>query len=143
MRHVRIKPKCEISSNVRYCLDQQRFQQVLLNLLDNAIKFSHKRSKISIKAEVEKNHEDKELIKVSVSDQGIGIKEADIAQLFRPFFRIKNEASDKLNPTGNGLGLYMCKQICTKAGGYITVSPILMGGMKFTYTMAITPASQQ
>ena len=80
-----------------------------MNLVDNAIKFSHKRSKISIKAELEKNNDNKEIIKVSVSDQGIGIKEADLVHLFKPFFKIKNEQNDKLNPNGNGLGLYMCK----------------------------------
>jgi signal transduction histidine kinase len=86
-------------------IDVQRFQQVLLNLITNANKFTN-RAKIVIKCDLHKELPNT-FIKVEVKDQGCGIKQQDISKLFQPFSMI--ESSRVLNPNGTGLGLNICK----------------------------------
>ena len=74
-------------------------------------------------------------------DQGIGISEEDQEKLFQPFFKSSDKNSQQLNSNGNGLGLYMSKQICNAAGGSLEFFSQLMTGSTFKFTMAITPAT--
>ena len=87
-------------------IDAQRFNQVLLNLLTNANKFTGL-GKIIVECDLNHDCPPDTFIKVSVRDNGCGIKQEDISKLFQPFSMISN--SKKLNPTGTGLGLNICK----------------------------------
>lgn len=67
-------------------LDKMRLQQVLINLLSNAIKFSHKQSFIFITVQTVKSSENELEVLISVKDQGIGMNQSDLANLFTPYF---------------------------------------------------------
>ena len=62
-------------------------------------------------------------IVVKVIDKGIGMTADEIANAFNLFWCSEDTSSKNLNPTGNGVGLYICKQICEGLGGNITVKP--------------------
>ena len=89
--------------------DRFRFQQVLMNLLTNAVKFQNS-GRIKVKAELtsERNLQDTRFfIVLAVEDNGIGIAEEDLGNIFKPF-RMQNRRGIK----GNGVGLSIAKQIC-------------------------------
>jgi len=96
-----------------YTGDQFRIEQVLINLLNNAIKYSPESSRVFVKAKV-----DAGFIDVRVEDSGIGIAEADIAQLFQRFYRVGKTA---MNYQGVGLGLYIAAEIVKKHQGTFTI----------------------
>lgn len=114
-------------------VDNSRLQQVLLNLLTNAIKFSRD-GKVHIDVEF---LETEEKLLIKVTDTGIGISKEDCQKLFKPFAKLKAGAS--LNPNGTGLGLSICKKICKSLKGDIWVkSPAYTNpetGTCFTFTM--------
>lgn len=80
------------------------------------------------------------MVKISVLDSGIGISAEDQENLFQPFFKSKDQNSVQLNPNGNGLGLYISRQICDAAGGSLEVFSQHMVGSNFKFTMQVTPA---
>lgn len=97
--------------------DKKRLQQVLLNLYSNAVKFTNSDGKITILVEL-LPEEDKDILRVSVHDTGLGIKNEDQKKLFTLFGSIKDEKR-KINTKGIGLGLVICKMIVQKFGGEI------------------------
>ncbi len=94
-------------------VDTDKIQDVLLNLIDNAIKYTAKGS-ITLSAE-----KDDGGITVHVADTGIGIKKEDIRELFNKFVRAKGIA--QIHPDGSGLGLFIAKSIVEGHGGHIWV----------------------
>jgi PAS domain S-box-containing protein len=105
--------------------DKDKMIQVLLNLLDNAIKFSPDGGKISVKAQIEGK-----MVKCEISDQGIGIAKEDIPRIFEKFYRVDN--SDVSEIPGTGLGLPIVKHIVESHGGTISVKSKLGKGSTFT-----------
>ena len=97
--------------------DKKRLQQVLLNLYSNAVKFTNRDGKITILVEL-LPEENKDILRVSVHDTGLGIKNEDQKKLFTLFGSIKDEKR-KINTKGIGLGLVICKMIVQKFGGEI------------------------
>jgi len=93
--------------------DSGMLTQVWLNLLSNAIKFTPEGGKIEIKLRRENG-----FAAVTVKDNGAGVAEEDIPHLFDKYYRAPTAESTD----GNGLGLTICKRICTLAGGRITVT---------------------
>ena len=87
--------------------DEQRIQQVLLNLQSNALKFTDK-GRVTIKGEIKVTGGDS-LLELSVIDTGVGIKNADKEKLFKMFGYI--EDSNQMNVHGIGLGLNISKNI--------------------------------
>jgi signal transduction histidine kinase len=94
--------------------DPIRLQQVVNNLLTNAIKFSDEKTNISIESHY---LTDKRLFQVTVVDEGIPISDEEAATLFKQFVTLKS-ARD-INAAGPGLGLYMCRELCRQMGGEI------------------------
>ena len=97
-------------------MDAERIRIVFKNLLDNAFKYSRADSnpvEISIRA-------DSNVIKVKIIDDGPGIPEEDIPQLFEPFYRVDRSRSKKTG--GYGLGLSLSKKIMDAHGGKIEIS---------------------
>ena len=90
--------------------DIQRVQQVLINLISNAAKFSKKGEEIFVVLR-EKMLMDKSNICIEVIDSGLGLSELDQSKLFKPFFQTADTNNRQMNPSGNGLGLSICKNI--------------------------------
>ena len=110
--------------------DVTRFQQVLINLVRNALKFTH-----IGKIEVIVNYDEtQQAVVVSCKDTGIGIKQSDIENLFTLFGKLQRSAD--LNSEGLGLGLRICKQIVEQNGGKIYVESAGENkGSCFTFSM--------
>lgn len=112
--------------------DEYRIGQVINNLLSNAVKFTHQ-GRICLNAKPEK-FLDKEnlLIRVSVSDTGVGIRPETMERLFHPFEQIETE--DTRNFDGTGLGLSICKELVKLMGGEIGVESTPGKGSTFWFT---------
>jgi two-component system, OmpR family, phosphate regulon sensor histidine kinase PhoR len=92
--------------------DAIRLQEVLYNLLDNAVKYSHPGGKIRLEA-VHRDH----AVEISVSDTGIGIPDQDLPRIFERFYRADKARSRELG--GTGLGLSIVKHIAQMHGGNV------------------------
>jgi signal transduction histidine kinase len=115
--------------------DKNKMEQVINNLLSNAIKFSPENSNIRVSV----NKKDNEVV-TKIKDQGPGIKQNEIENLFKPFQR------GSALPTGNekstGLGLVIAKMIIEKHGGHIWVNSEPGQGAEFTFTIPINQISE-
>lgn len=110
--------------------DKLRVEQVLMNLVNNAMKFTEN-GVIKINASIP-DFSDPGIIKLSVTDTGIGINEEDQTRLFHKFQQIDNSM---LRPgEGSGLGLYICKQLVSYLGGEIGVESNPGKGSCFWFT---------
>jgi signal transduction histidine kinase/streptogramin lyase/FixJ family two-component response regulator len=107
--------------------DEARVQQVLMNLLTNAIKYTEK-GRIEIIAQVTEQE-----IAISVSDTGIGINLVDLKTIFQPFSQVVDNNSQK--GRGPGLGLSICQQLVELHGGRLTVSSEVGQGSIFKFTL--------
>lgn len=107
--------------------DKRRLEQILINLLNNAVKFSEKG-----KIEYEAGFDGKELI-FKIKDKGIGIKEEDIIKLFKPFSQIEN-GSDR-NHEGTGLGLAISYKLAKILGGNLKAESVYGKGSVFTLAL--------
>ncbi len=106
-------------------LDPARFEQIMLNLLDNALKYSNENTVSAIKA---KRLPDS--ISISIIDQGMGIPDEDIPHIFDRLYRV--EKSRARDTGGFGLGLSIVKQLVEIQGGAISVTSTLGQGTCFT-----------
>ncbi|WP_410510323.1 CHASE4 domain-containing protein [Methanosarcina hadiensis] len=118
------------------CADEARFVQVMYNLVDNAIKFSHENGLVKVKAEKKGN-----LVEITVKDNGIGIKPEDQCKLFRPFSQVDSFSSKKFQ--GTGLGLSLVKQIVVLHGGYVWFDSKVEEGSTFAFTIPIRRDSKK
>lgn len=110
--------------------DSTRLQQVLLNLVANAIKFT---SEGYVLVSVSLNDDDSTILKFSVKDTGIGIPENRMNRLFRSFSQV--DASSTRKYGGTGLGLVISKKIVEAMGGVISVQSIINKGSMFSFTI--------
>lgn len=113
--------------------DMDKIQQVLYNLIDNAIKFSHNNSTITVETAEKKNK-----IFVSVKDTGIGIPKEDIKQIWDRFY--KSDASRGKDKKGTGLGLSITKEIITAHSENINVISTPGEGTEFIFSL--TPSDK-
>lgn len=108
---------CNYEKNLpKIMTDTDKFQQIMLNLIDNAAKYSPENSSVYVSALYLPG---KNEVRVTVKDEGIGISSEDIGKIFNKFSRIDSPLTRKVQ--GNGLGLYITKTIVEKTGGRITV----------------------
>ena len=114
--------------------DHQRIEQVVLNLLTNASKYSNPSGKIIIRTNANAKN-----IMVSVRDYGPGISKSDIRKIFRRFYRTPDKVNQKRATSGLGLGLYISQEIIRQHGGKITVESRLGKGSIFSFTLPIVP----
>jgi PAS domain S-box-containing protein len=120
-------------ADVVVAADELRLKQMLLNLVNNAVKFTESGS---IKAAVELTSADAQQVKLEllVQDSGIGMSEQTQAQLFTPFMQADMSMTRRYG--GTGLGLAIVKQLVDEMGGHITVHSRL--GMGSTFTIALS-----
>ncbi len=130
-------------------IDSQRIEQVMSNLVSNAIKFTNENGTIEIKTENIKSSEiNKSLligvenpvfydnyVKVSVKDSGIGIAEEDIKKVFDQFQQIENPLNRKNG--GTGLGLPIAKQLIESHKGFIWVESEVNRGTTFSFVIPV------
>jgi len=107
--------------------DKERLKEVLVNLVENAIKFTEKGH---IKVSIEKN---RNFIKVGVLDTGSGIKREDQKYIFDKFYRVEAWRSKKTR--GTGLGLYIAKQVIERFHGKIWVESQIGKGSTFYFVL--------
>ena len=105
--------------------DELRLEQVLQNIIQNAVKYSPSGGMITVRAEAHNGH-----ACVSVSDQGIGIPEKSLGHLFERFYRAENAEAQHIS--GMGVGLYLVKEIVGLHGGAIEVISTEGAGSTFT-----------
>jgi signal transduction histidine kinase len=105
--------------------DALRLEQVLQNLVQNAIKYSPAGGPVRVQVE---RHAD--MASMTVADEGVGIPAASLPQLFQRFYRAPNTGGGYIS--GLGIGLYVVKEIVTLHGGRIEVASVEGQGSTFT-----------
>ena len=123
--------------------DRRRVEQILLNLLNNAVKFTQRGGVTlavdAIRApEAPAGTEGATIARVEVTDTGIGIKREDLARLFQPFRQL--DAGLQRQHEGTGLGLAICRRLAGLMGGTIEVRSTWGEGSAFTFDLPVSPA---
>ncbi|MCL0094548.1 cell wall metabolism sensor histidine kinase WalK, partial [Dehalococcoidales bacterium] len=112
--------------------DEERVEQVLVNLVDNAIKFTLPGGRVTLSAKVEDEN-----ILISVIDTGIGIPNDDLPRIFERFYKVDKARTGG----GTGLGLAIAKHIVEALGGRIWAESIEGKGSTFTFSLPIATKS--
>lgn len=120
-KKIDLKTKCE--ENILIQGDQQAMQQVLLNLLDNAMKYSEENSSVTVSIKIRKD------LHIYVSDTGKGISADNLPFIFDKFYRV--DSSRARNTGGFGLGLAITKELIEAHGGQLKVQSIENQGTTF------------
>jgi signal transduction histidine kinase len=112
-------------------IDKDRITQVIMNLINNAIKFTDAGGVIVVELSSDIDH-----AMVKVKDNGIGIRKEDLDRLFKPFQQLDSSYGRKYG--GSGLGLAICKRIITYHGGKIWTESEFGKGSSFQFTIPYT-----
>jgi PAS domain S-box-containing protein len=115
--------------------DERRLKQILVNLLSNAVKFTPDYGKLGL--EVHGDQQEKRIL-FTVWDNGIGIRESDLARLFQPFVQLNSGLARE--STGTGLGLALVAQMARLHGGSVSVESQPNQGSRFTIVLPWEPA---
>jgi signal transduction histidine kinase/CheY-like chemotaxis protein/HPt (histidine-containing phosphotransfer) domain-containing protein len=113
--------------------DASRLRQILINLINNAIKFSSGREhpgRVSVRAVLVDARADDAVVEFRVADNGIGMDKDTLARVFTSFTQADTSTTRKYG--GTGLGLVICKQLASLMGGEVTVETKLNTGSTFT-----------
>jgi len=108
--------------------DKSGLQQVFINLINNAVKFSRQGGDVKVTVS-----EDESEVLIDIVDSGVGIPEQAMSHLFERFYRAKNVTIAEI--PGSGIGLYIVKSIVEELGGTIHVSSVLNQGTTFTVSL--------
>lgn len=119
--------------------DPHRFKQILLNLINNAIKFTEKGQVIVEMKKLSGRDKDRINIKTTVTDSGIGIQKEQLPKLFQNFEQL--DASNTRKYGGTGLGLAISKKLVEIMGGEIGVNSTYGKGSSFWFDIPFVPAS--
>jgi PAS domain S-box-containing protein len=115
--------------------DRQRLKQVLLNLINNSIKYNRSNGTVTISTKTINEYDKPEVIRVSISDTGPGINPDDLKKLFKPFERIGAEQTDI---EGSGLGLAVVKKFVEAMNGKVGVESEVGSGSTFWIELPVT-----
>ena len=118
----------EVQDDLTIYADEQQIEQVISNLLDNAIKYTLQNGKVDVRAEGNGKS-----VTISVTDTGIGIPNNEVPRIFERFYRVDKAKSRQLG--GTGLGLSIVKDIVEAHNGTITVETELGSGSTFTVSI--------
>lgn len=122
-RNIACEVDCPLGTP-RILVDRVQIQQVILNLVKNAIQSVGKDGKLTVRVEAEPG-----AVRFTISDSGPGVPPERVARLFKPFSTTKND--------GMGLGLPICRSIVEAHGGTIRYEPSKTGGAAFTFALPI------
>jgi len=121
-------------SSLEASVDPLRIEQVLVNLVDNAVKYSPQGGEISI----EVSQPDDQTVQVAVRDHGIGLSVAHRERIFERFYQV--DAGER--STGLGLGLYISREIAERHGGSLWAENPLDGGTRFIMSLPVGAPSR-
>jgi len=120
--------------------DSMRLRQILVNLLGNAMKFTHK-GEIFLNVTLAGRHNDTLELFFEVSDTGIGIPDDKVSNLFKPFIQLDSSTTRRYG--GTGLGLAITKRLVQLLGGEVNVESIEGKGTKFNFNILCDVQSQE
>jgi len=129
---ISLEPLFESSLPEEINNDEDRFRQILINLVVNAIKYSPYDSKVQIKLSRSERTEE---VMIEVIDHGLGIKQEDQKTLFQEFGRVLDPNNLAINPKGVGLGLWISQKVATQIGSGISVDSTFGKGSKFAFSV--------
>ena len=127
-----ISIRSELADGLKLKADRKTSNTVLRNLLSNAVKFTSRGGSITIKGG-KATRENRSWVEIRVEDNGVGISEERIGQLFRNEADISTRGTD--NERGTGFGLVLCKEFVEKNGGQIAVESEPGSGSTFSFTL--------
>lgn len=130
-KNIKLKYKEEKIPPVRG--NEQKVKEVVINLVDNAIKYTPEGGMVEIFHQLDNN-----FVTTNIKDNGLGMDEESKKHLFEKFFRIKNEKTQGIS--GTGLGLFICKQIIEKCGGKIWAESTDGKGSTFSFSLKTSKA---
>ena len=127
LHRVRLRTACDPALTCR--ANEQLLVQALGNLIDNAIKYSHRESAVTVSA-----RRDRREVVVEVADAGIGIPEEHLPRIFERFYRVERARNDPAPDAtgGTGLGLAIVKHIAQAHGGTVEVTSTVKRGSTFS-----------
>jgi two-component system phosphate regulon sensor histidine kinase PhoR len=132
--HIRLELEAAPEDAVAWC-DSEAVSQILSNLLDNAIKYTHPGGRIVVGGRLQE-----EFIEVFVKDTGIGIPAEDLPRLFERFYRVDKARSREMG--GTGLGLSIVKHLVAAQQGSTRVESRLNEGSTFFFTLPLDRSAQ-
>lgn len=115
-------------------LDYMQIDQVLTNLIENAVRYTPPGSPIEISVKVDKNQNQ---MVISVADCGPGIPQADLERVFDKFYRVMETESKAVRTMGSGLGLAVCRGLVEAHDGHIWAENRKGGGAIFRFTLPL------
>jgi two-component system phosphate regulon sensor histidine kinase PhoR len=127
-KKVKLKVESEVSEKTRAFGDEERLKQVIINLIDNAIKYTNEDGEIKIGLK----KTDKDVI-ISISDNGVGIPKDDLPRIFERFYRVDKTRSRDMG--GSGLGLSIVKHILELHSSTIKVESEEGKGTRFEFNL--------
>jgi two-component system phosphate regulon sensor histidine kinase PhoR len=128
LRECGISVRIDSEGAPRAFADARAVEQILQNLLDNALKYSDRDREIGVRVRA-----DGAVVRVDVADQGIGIPEADRARIFERFYRVDRGRSREQG--GTGLGLSIVRHLVQASGGDVWVESTPGVGSTFSFTL--------
>lgn len=115
--------------------DADKINQIVINLLGNAFKFTPLGGKVSVNLKMETITDDLYYMRCNVGDSGIGVSEEDIPMLTNPFYQV--ESSNSRSFQGTGLGLAIAKKMIGLMGGELNISSEVGKGSNFQFTVLV------
>jgi signal transduction histidine kinase len=112
--------------------DRNRLNQILVNMISNAVKFSKRCGAVKVRSEVQEH-----LVAIHIQDQGCGIHEDKLEEIFEPFVQLSSGLTRTAE--GSGLGLPISRELARLMGGDVTVESELRRGSIFTLTLPMSP----
>jgi PAS domain S-box-containing protein len=116
--------------------DEDKLRQVLLNLVDNAIKYSPDGGRVGIRVEQRDSG-----LRIAVSDEGLGIPHADLQRIFGKFYRVDPQQTRGVG--GTGLGLYICRELVRHMDGRVSVTSREGHGSTFVVDLPLLPIAHR
>jgi PAS domain S-box-containing protein len=127
-----LQTSLSVPKNLSLQTDPSILEQIVSNLLSNAVKYTPDNGKVSVDVSTEQD-----MLRIDVTDTGFGIPAHQQKNIFSKFFRAVN-ASDQM-PDGNGLGLYLVKQLSKILGGSVSFVSVEGKGSTFSIFLPLTP----
>ena len=121
--------------------DSVRLRQILVNLINNAIKFTSSGGEVIVRVKLMESQESEARIRCEVMDSGIGLSQEQMDKLFKPFVQADGSTTRKFG--GTGLGLSICKQLVDLMKGRIGVDSVLGSGSTFWFELPVIIAESE